>query len=86
MTFRKNRIKVLVKGGAKMMEFPKEVRLTLKMARLLLGLTQKKVAEELQVTEETVRNWEQGKSYPDVIKVQAIERLYGLSYNQIIFL
>jgi DNA-binding XRE family transcriptional regulator len=34
------------------------------MLRLEVGLTQKALAEAMGVTEQTIRNWEQGRSEP----------------------
>ena len=41
-----------------------EIGKKLKDARMHLGLTQEKVAEELNVTRQTISNWENEKSYP----------------------
>lgn len=64
----------------------KTVKLTLKAARINAGLSQKEAASKLGVTEDTLSNYERGKSYPNVILLKEIERVYGVSYNNLIFL
>ncbi|MBM6708772.1 helix-turn-helix transcriptional regulator [Ligilactobacillus salivarius] len=38
----------------------------IKARRKQLGLTQAEVANQLYITRQTISNWEQGKSYPDL--------------------
>lgn len=45
--------------------------------RLEAGLTQKQIAEGLGVSEQTVRNWEQGK-HPPRLTIPQTKRLCGL--------
>lgn len=61
-------------------------KITLKAARVNAGLTQKEVAERLKVSNKTVWAWEVGKTMPNVNKIDAICNLYGMSYDDIIFL
>lgn len=60
--------------------------MTLKAARVNAGLTQKKAAEMLGISEYTLINYEKGKSSPDVYVLKKIENLYGVPYHRIIFL
>lgn len=60
--------------------------ITLKAARVNRNMTQSEAAEKLGISKDTLRNWEQGKSFPDVKAIKQIETLYGLSYNEISFL
>lgn len=60
--------------------------LTLKAARVNVNLKQEFVAEKLGVSKDTIRNWERGKSYPDAVQLGTILTLYGVSYDDIIFL
>ena len=60
--------------------------MTLKAARVNAGLTQKKAAEMLGISEYTLINYEKGKSSPDVRVLKKIENLYGVPYHRIIFL
>lgn len=62
------------------------MQVTLKTARELKGLTQKEAAELLDISTDTLSNYERGKSYPDVPLIKKIENLYGFTYDQIIFL
>lgn len=60
--------------------------ITLKAARINKNLTQLQAAQKLGISKDTLRNYEQGKSYPDVPLIQKIEKLYGVTYNDLIFL
>lgn len=62
------------------------IKVTLKMARELKGLNQADAAVELGISKDTLSNYERGKSYPDVPIIRRIEKLYGISYDHIIFL
>lgn len=68
------------------MLIPSEMRLSLKTARELCNLTQEQAANLIGISKDTLGNYERGKSYPDVPILKKIERVYGVSYNQIIFL
>ena len=59
---------------------------TLKTARELRGLKQSEAAEKIGVSVDTLSNYERGKSYPDIPTLRRIEEVYGLSYNELIFL
>jgi transcriptional regulator with XRE-family HTH domain len=67
------------KGGAVM-------ALTLKALRINAGLDQKTAAERLNITPETLSNWERAKSFPTVPQISKIEALYNTTYNEINFL
>lgn len=54
------------------------MKLTLKAARINAGLTQKKAAEKLGVTEQTISNWENGITYPDVLQEERIRAIYEI--------
>ena len=60
--------------------------ITLKSARVNKGLTQAQAAELIGITTDTLSNYERGKSYPDVPIIQKIEKVYGVSYCDLIFL
>jgi putative transcriptional regulator len=62
------------------------MKLSLKAARVNANLTQNQAAEKLGVDVKTVSHWEKGDSYPDVPKIKAIESLYNIKYDDIIFL
>ena len=46
-----------------------EIGQKLKSARTNSKMTQEKVAEEIQVSRQTISNWENNKSYPDIVSV-----------------
>jgi transcriptional regulator with XRE-family HTH domain len=60
--------------------------ITLKAARVNKGLTQIQAAELLGVSRDTLWNYENGRTYPDVPVIKKIEEIYGISYNDIVFL
>lgn len=60
--------------------------ITLKAARTNSGLTQKQAAEALGIAVDTLSNYERGKTFPDVPTIKKMEKLYGVTYNDIIFL
>lgn len=61
-------------------------RITLKAARVNAGYDQKTAAKKLKVSNSTLGKWERGESFPNVDKAQEMCTLYGLSYNDILFL
>ena len=60
--------------------------LTLKAARVNKGLTQKEAAKILDINVGTLASYEAGETFPDVPKITRIEKLYGVTYNDIDFL
>ena len=48
------------------------------------GLTQEDFAKEFNVTRQTVSNWENGKSYPDLLTLVKISDLYGYSLDRML--
>ena len=65
---------------------PANMRMTLRTARELCGMTQSIAAKKIGVTEDTLSNYERGKTYPDIPTLRKIEETYGVNYNQLIFL
>lgn len=53
----------------------------IKQKRIKLGLTQQEVADQLHVTRQTVSNWENAKSYPDIPILINISNYYSLSLD-----
>ena len=41
----------------------------IKNARTIKKLTQEQVAEDLNVSRQTISNWENGKSLPDIVSI-----------------
>lgn len=64
------------------MEF---VKFTLASARVNAGLSQKKAAEELGISNKTLCSWENYSSYPGADMIPKICELYGIPYDQINF-
>lgn len=60
--------------------------ITLKAARVNRGYTQDAAAKIIGVTVDTISNWERGKSFPNVPQLKKIEEVYGVTYNDLIFL
>lgn len=60
--------------------------ITLRAARVNQGLKQSEVAKLLGVSEQTISNWENGKSFPNVTQIAGIEKIYKMPYTSIIFL
>lgn len=61
-------------------------KLTLKTARDKAKLTQEEASKLIGISKDTLSNYERGKSYPDIPVLKRIEEVYGVSYNQLIFL
>ena len=62
------------------------MKITLKAARVNNNLTQKKAAEEIGVSVDTIRSWEKSETFPSAEMIPRIERVYRISYDNIIFL
>ncbi len=56
----------------------------LKQARLNANMTQEAVAEHVGVSRQTISNWENGKSYPDISSVISLSDLYGLTLDALL--
>lgn len=61
-----------------------EIGKKLKEARIRSGLTQEKVAEEIKVSRQTISNWENEKSYPDIINVIDLSNLYATTLDDLL--
>lgn len=68
-----------MKGGVNMSQ------ITLKAARVNVGLTQEAVAEKLDISISTVKNWEKGKTFPKQPQIEKLCELYKVSYDNIFF-
>lgn len=56
----------------------------LKEARQMSGLTQENVAEKLNVSRQTISNWETEKFYPDILYVLQLSDLYQVSLDELL--
>lgn len=61
-----------------------EIGKMLKKARIQSGMTQEHVAETIQVSRQTISNWENEKSYPDIINVIQLSDLYAISLDELL--
>jgi len=63
-----------------MMEIGKKIQ----EARLNAKLTQEQSAEALGVSRQTISNWENEKTYPDIISVVKMSDLYSISLDRLL--
>ena len=61
-----------------------DIGMKMKKARINAGLTQEQVAESLGVSRQTISNWENDKTYPDIISVIKISDLYSVSLDHLL--
>lgn len=61
-----------------------EIGQKLRQARLDCRLTQEAVAERVGVTRQTVSNWENNRSYPDIANLLALGELYSLTLDELL--
>jgi transcriptional regulator with XRE-family HTH domain len=62
------------------------MKITLRAARVNKGLTQEEVAKKIKKSKNTIVNYENGKSVPDIETGKALAALYGCSIDDLIFL
>lgn len=61
-----------------------EIGQKLKEARMRAGFTQENIAEKLNVSRQTISNWENEKSYPDIVNVITLSDLYSISLDNLL--
>ena len=61
-----------------------EIGEKLREARVAAGQTQEKVAETIGVSRQTISNWENNRSYPDIINVLSLSDLYHVSLDTLL--
>ena len=61
-------------------------KISLEAARVNAGLSQKEVAKKLNVSNKTISNWENGKTFPSAEKITELCSLYGTSFDNLNFL
>ena len=69
--------KLLAKGGNYM-----ELSIQIKKYRTELHLSQEELAEKVYVTRQTISNWENEKSYPDIHSLLLLSSLFNVSSEQ----
>ena len=61
-----------------------EIYTKLKEARTRAGLIQEEAAERISVSRQTISNWENGKSLPDIVSVMKMSDLYQVSLDELL--
>jgi transcriptional regulator with XRE-family HTH domain len=61
-----------------------EIEKKLKEARVNAGLTQEQLAQKIMVSRQTISNWENGKSLPDIISIMNLSDLYQISLDDLL--
>ena len=61
------------------------MKLTLKALRINRGYTQEKAASLIGISVDTLANYEQGSTYPDIPILKKIEEVYETKYDNINF-
>lgn len=61
-----------------------EIGKKLKDARMRSGFTQESVAEKVNVSRQTISNWENEKSYQDITSVIELSNLYSISLDELL--
>lgn len=56
----------------------------LKKSRMNAGMTQEQIAEEIKVSRQTISNWENGKSLPDILSVIRMSELCKISLDELL--
>ena len=56
----------------------------LKQARSATEFTQEAIAEKTGVSRQTMSNWENGKSYPDIASVITLSNVYGITIDSLL--
>lgn len=62
-----------------------EINMNIRKYRRKKGLSQEKLAEQLNVTRQTVSNWETGKAYPDVDMVIRLSTALETDPNHLLY-
>lgn len=61
-----------------------ELNKQIKKYRTILNLSQEDLAQKVYVTRQTISNWENGKSYPDIHSLLLMSSLFNISLDQLI--
>lgn len=60
-----------------------KLQITLAAARVNAGMTQEDVAQRLQVSKQTIINWEKGRTIPGIPEIEMLARIYGIPQENI---
>lgn len=61
-----------------------ELNAQIKKYRTELNLSQEELAEKVYVTRQSISNWENGKTYPDIHSLLLLSSLFNVSLDQLI--
>lgn len=61
-----------------------EISDKLKTARVNAGVTQEQIAETIGVSRQTISNWENGRTLPDVMSLIKISDMYQISLDDLL--
>lgn len=60
------------------------LQISLAAARVNAGMTQSDIAKEMQVSKQTIVNWEKGKVVPKPAQFEMMCRVYGIPCDNIL--
>lgn len=66
------------------MEIGMEIGQRIKEYRAALGMTQEELADRLYISRQTVSNWENGRSYPDIHSLVMLSELFGVTLDTLV--
>ena len=61
-----------------------ELNEQIKKHRTEMNLSQEELAEKIYVTRQSISNWENGKTYPDIHSLLLLSSLFGISLDQLV--
>lgn len=61
------------------------LKYSLRAIRINKGLSREEAAKSIGISEDTLSNYERGKTYPDIPILKKIEECYEVNYNDIDF-
>lgn len=61
-----------------------ELNEQIKKYRTEMNLSQEELAEKIYVTRQSISNWENGKTYPDIHSLLSLSSLFGISLDQLV--
>ena len=61
-----------------------EIGNRIKLHRASLNLSQEELAEQVYVTRQTLSNWENGKTYPDINSLLRLSGVFGVTLDELV--
>ncbi len=71
-------------GRARIAPLSEEIAERIKMHRQKLGMSQEAFARRLEVSRQTVSNWECARTIPDAVSIQNIARVCGVTVSELL--